>query len=102
MNGLTIGIIIGWVLLGIVFPLLRYVWRKFNERIEELYLWKKSMEVSIMTKEEHEKNCNQVQKENIQVIFEKMEKMMKNHKEWLEERLGRLESDMKLYVQKER
>jgi len=92
----------GWILLGIIIPVFRYIIKKLYEEIDSLKNWKNSMEEEIMIKTEHNQLCNQIQKENIQLIFNKIEHMMKIHKEWLEERLGRLESDMKLYVQKQK
>jgi len=53
-----------------------------------------------MTKEQHIEICNKVQDENLKVFSEEIDKVMDSHKKWLEERLGRLESDMKLYVEK--
>jgi septation ring formation regulator EzrA len=92
--------IIGWIVLGITIPLVAHFWKKMDKRIDFLEAWKSSLKGDLMTKEQHIEYCETVQNETFGKFCKKIDDIMNSHKTWLEERLRRLESDMKLYVER--
>ncbi|MCL6542058.1 MAG: hypothetical protein K6T87_15995 [Roseiflexus sp.] len=92
--------IIGWIVVGITIPLVAYFWKRLDLRIEKLEIWKSSFKGDPMTHEQHLEACKSVQDSSFNLFCRKIDESMNSHKQWLEERLKRLESDMKLYVER--
>lgn len=90
--------VLGWIVLGMTFPIFLYLWKRLDKKIDLLEDWRFSSKGDYMTKEEHNKSCLNTQNKISEDFGSKLDLVMESHKAWLEERLKRLESDMKLYV----
>lgn len=89
--------VLSWVVVGVLIPVVTYVFRKLDVRLENIE--NKLKEGGFMTFKEHSGICEKSSKESSDFFCRKIDEMFKLHKDWLEERLKRLESDVKLYVQ---
>lgn len=88
--------VIGWIVLGILIPTVKHFFSSVNKKIERIENFINGGK--LMTFEDHSEICKEVNEKISEGFCKKIDEIMRVHKEWLEERIRRLESEMKLYV----